>query len=402
MSDLQGLRITGPLTGFVPGLAAALEGAGYTPVSARFQLRLVAHVSRWMSDRGLAVEGLGDSAAAEYLTFRRGVGYTCGKSMKVLAPLLDYPRSIGAAPAASVSAEPSEVEALPADYLGYLLGERGLTPDSARGYVDLVRPLLADHLHGRVSDLAGLDTAGVTGFVIGRSRQLAPKTAQRMTSALRSFLRCLAVHGMADPGLAQAVPKVANRSAPLPGALPPAEVAALVDSCDRTTVNGSRDYAVLVLLSRLGLRAGEVAALALEDVDWRHGEIAVTGKGGRHDRLPLPADVGAAVAAYLRDARPADAVGRHVFIRVKAPHRGLSPGGVTQIVAAAAARAGLGVVFAHRLRHSAATGMLRAGADLAGVGQVLRHRRPATTAIYARVDAEALRALARPWPGSAV
>jgi integrase len=156
---------------------------------------------------------------------------------------------------------------------------------------------------------------------------------------------------------------------------------------------------MLLLMARLGLRCGEVAALGLEDVDWRAGQVTVCGKGGRRDLLPLPVDVGQAIADYLKVGRPATAIGRTVFVRVKAPHCGLSSGGVTQAVAAAARRAGLGTINGHRLRHSAATAMLTAaGGSLTEIGQVLRHRRPLTTAIYARVDVEALRTLARPWP----
>jgi integrase len=157
----------------------------------------------------------------------------------------------------------------------------------------------------------------------------------------------------------------------------------------------------LTLLARLGLRAGEAAGLELDDVDWRAAEIVIRGKGNWQERLPLPADVGQAVAAYLRRDRPASAEGRHVFVRVRAPHRRLTAGGVTQVVVAAGRRAGLGTLSAHRLRHTAATGMLRAATPLAEIGQVLRHRRQLTTAIYAKVDRKALRTLARPWPGGA-
>ena len=176
----------------------------------------------------------------------------------------------------------------------------------------------------------------------------------------------------------------------------------MLDGCDAGTASGRRDLAMLTLLARLGLRAGEVAALTLDDIDWRAGEITVTGKGRRSERLPLPADAGEAVAAYLRDGRPEPFEGaRNVFLRVRAPHRGLTSTGVSQAVFAAGQRAGIEGVFAHRLRHSAATGMLRAGASLPEVGQVLRHRRLLSTAIYAKTDVPALRALARPWPPEA-
>ena len=174
----------------------------------------------------------------------------------------------------------------------------------------------------------------------------------------------------------------------------------MLASCDPAVATGRRDRAVFLLLSRMGLRAGEVAGLGLDDIDWRRGEITVCGKGGRRDRLPLPADVGAAIVAYLRDGRPARALDRTVFIAAQAPREALSYTGITTIVAEAAARAGIpGPVHAHRLRHSAATAMLRGGGSLTEIGQALRHARPATTAIYAKVDVEALRPLGRLWPG---
>ena len=178
----------------------------------------------------------------------------------------------------------------------------------------------------------------------------------------------------------------------------PAQLRALLASCDRRTPTGRRDYAIVLLLARLGLRSGEVARLGLDDIDWRAGQLRVVGKGNRGESLPLPADVGAAIAAYLRRGRPASAQGRSVFVRVHAPHRALTAGGVGNVVNAAGERAGLGHVHAHQLRHSAATAMLRAGSPLAEVGQVLRHRTPFTTAIYAKVDQDALAVLARPWP----
>jgi integrase len=198
--------------------------------------------------------------------------------------------------------------------------------------------------------------------------------------------------------LVEAVPTVANwRLASLPKSLSVDEVAALLASCDRRTRFGRRHFAVLALLARLGLRAGEVAGLCLEDIDWRCGELIVRGKGPKEERLPLPADVGEAIAGWLQRGRPRCAA-REVFIRVRAPHRRLSPGGVSAIVRAACARAGVAEINAHRLRHTAATEMLRAGAGFDEIGQVLRHRSVLSTAIYAKVDRVSLRALAKPWP----
>ena len=227
-----------------------------------------------------------------------------------------------------------------------------------------------------------------------------PRSAKRIVTALRSLLRFLHVDGVLAVPLAGAVPSPAGHAlAGLPRALEPGQIQAMLDSCDPATATGRRDRAVLLLLSRMGLRAGEAAGLGLDDIDWRRGEITVRGKGSRRDRLPLPADVGAAIVAYLRDGRPAP----RWTARGSSPpstREALSYSGITTIVAAAAARAGIPRhVDAHRLRHSAATAMLRGGGSLTEIGQALRHSRPATTAIYAKVDIDALRPLCRPWPG---
>jgi integrase/recombinase XerD len=209
----------------------------------------------------------------------------------------------------------------------------------------------------------------------------------------------LHVTGRIDRPLAAAVPSPPGwTQTGLPKALSDRQVAALLACCDRSMVTGRRDFAILTLLARLGLRVGEVATLTLEDIDWRRGEITVHGKGNRRDRLPLPADVGAPVVDYLQHGRPSVALDRAVFLRAQAPYRGLTSTAVSTLVQVAGRRAGLGTVGAHRLRHSAATTMLRRGGSLAEIGQALRHVRPATTAIYAKVDEQALRTLARPWP----
>jgi site-specific recombinase XerD len=226
------------------------------------------------------------------------------------------------------------------------------------------------------------------------------RSAERLVNGLRSFLRFALVEGLIAGPLASAVPSVARWSgAGLPRGLACGQVTALLASCDRGRATGKRDYAILVLLARLGLRAAEIAALRLDDIDWRAGEIVVRGKGRTEERLPLPCDVGEAIADYLRHGRPRRPE-REVFLRAVAPLRGLAPEGVSEVVRAASERAGLGSFGAHRLRHTAGTQMLRAGASLPEVAQVLRHRSVATTCIYAKVDHLALRQLAMPWPGA--
>jgi integrase/recombinase XerD len=401
MVDPSRVRVVGPLQPFATGFAAELARQGYTPLSARTQMQLMAHVSRWLAVGGLGVRALDEAAVAAFVAARRDAGYTSYLSVCGLAPLLGYLRGLGAVPAAPVMGPEGPVESLLARYRRYLEAERGLVADAARGYVDAVRPFL-DRLAGPdVLDLADLGAGEVIAFVVARCPGQGRSAAKLTVVALRSLLVYLHVEGVIGSPLAAAVPSVAGwRLAGLPKALEPGEVRGLLASCDRSSVNGRRDFAILTVLWRLGLRAGEVAVLALDDVDWRAGELVVHGKG-RRERLPLAADVGEAMVAYLHDGRPLSAEGRAVFVRVKAPHRALTAGGVTMVVEAAARRAGLGTVHAHRLRHTAASEMLRAGASLPEVGQVLRHRRSGTTAIYAKVDREALRVIARPWPGGA-
>jgi integrase len=245
-------------------------------------------------------------------------------------------------------------------------------------------------------------TAGVvTEFVMAEARHGKVASAKAMTTRLRCFLRFLHVNGLTPISLVGAVPSVAGwRGASLPKALEAVEVARLLKSCDRRTSVGRRDFAILMVLSRLGLRAKEVARLQLGDIDWRLGELAVRGKGNRHDRLPLPVDVGEAIVGWLQRGRPRCAA-TEVFVRVRAPQRGLSSEGVSAVVWHACERAGMPRMGAHRLRHTAATQLLQAGGTLAEVGQALRHRSSGeVTSMYAKVDRRSLAALVRRWPGA--
>lgn len=395
--DPSRARVTGPLQPYAEGFTAELARLGYTSGSAYGQMLLMAHASRWLAGEGLDACGLTPEAAGRFLAARRAAGYVLYLSPKALGPLLGFLRRIGAAPEAPPAVRASPADALLGRYQRYLVTERGLAAETAADYAAKVRAFAAARVeHG----LAGLTAAEVTAFVAGTCPSMRKGTAKLTVTALRSLLSWLHLAGEIPGPLAWAVPAVASwRLAALPAPLEPAQVQAMLDGCDAGTASGRRDLAMLVLLARLGLRAGEVAALTLDEIDWRAGEITVTGKGRRSERLPLPADAGEAVASYLRDGRPEPFEGaRNVFLRVRAPHRGLTPTGVSQAVFAAGQRAGIEGVFAHRLRHSAATGMLRAGASLTEVGQVLRHRRLLSTAIYAKTDVPALRALARPWP----
>lgn len=398
MSDLSQVALSGPLERYAEGFASGLARQGYAPSSVVFHVRLLANVSRWLEARGLGAAALDLAAGEAFLAERRASGRSARLRAGSLEPLLGYLRDAEVVAAPGPLPPATQADAVLARYAGYLAAERGLSARTITRNVDLVRPFLAGLTRDGRLDLGRLTAAEVTAFVVSQSGER-PGAVPRMVTALRSLLRFLHVDGVTVAGLADAVPAVAGRKlAGLPKALAAGQVAAMLAACDQGTAVGRRDLAVLTVLSRLGLRAGEVAALRLEDIDWRRGELTVTGKGSRAERLPLPADVGSTIVAYLRDGRPRSGH-REVFLCARAPHRGMSRGAVTNVAARAARKAGLGTVHAHRLRHSAATAMLDAGGSLGEIGQVLRHNHALTTAIYAKVDIIALRAVAMPWPG---
>ncbi|MGH9137869.1 MAG: site-specific integrase [Acidimicrobiales bacterium] len=360
----------------------------------------MAHVSRWLDSQGLGVDELTPARVEEFLAHRRVEGYTLWLSTKAMVPMLEFLRGLGVVPTPPRSVPVIEAERLAEHYQAYLVQERGLAAGTMVGYLHVARLFCAARAVNGELHLDRLTAAEVTEFVLAECASRSVGSAKSVVCGLRSLLRYLYVAGHVESELDAAVPTAAGwRLATVPVTVGRAEVARLLASCDRRTTFGRRDYAVLTLLARLGLRAGEAAALELADVDWRAGEIVVRGKGRREERLPLPADVGEALAGWLRRGRPrCEAV--TVFTRVRAPHRRLTSSGVSNIVGAACARAGLPAVHAHRLRHTAATEMLRAGASLPEVGQVLRHASVLTTAIYAKVDHDRLRTLALPWPGA--
>lgn len=386
----------GPLGPWAAGMAGQLERLGYASSTAAKHMKLAGRLSRFLDHRGLAANDLSAEVVEEFFEDLHAHHGHSWPTPKAFVWLVDYLREAGVVAAAHSPAPRSREEELLVRYRQHLLDERGLAAKTVIARERTAQLFLAEHAGRELGDLDGGD---VSRFMTRQCRRLSLRSAERLVNGLRSFLRFALVEGVITVPLAGAVPGVARWSgAGLPRGLAGAEVAALLGSCDRRRAIGRRDYAILVLLARLGLRAAEVAALRLDDIDWQAGEIVVRGKGRTEDRLPLPADVGAAIAAYLRDRprRPE----REVFLRMCAPLRGLAPQGVSEVVRAASERAGLGSFGAHRLRHTAGTDMLRAGASLPEVAQVLRHRSVATTAVYAKVDHLALRLLATPWPGA--
>jgi site-specific recombinase XerD len=379
-------------------LGARLRASGYTPLTAVNVMRLMAHLSRWLSANGLGAADLTRGQVERYAAARRAEGRTSGLSPRSLDPILGMLTDAGALTPEEPAGPVSEEERLLAAFERHLLCERALTGSTAAAYVAYARRFLAGRAGRR---LDGATAADVTGAVLAEAEAVSASSAQYFVVALRAFLRFCFLDGLVEADLAGAALAVTGRRRfPLPRGISRADARALLAACDRRRRTGRRDYAVLMLLLRLGLRAGEAAALTLEDIDWRTGEITVHGKGRRDERLPLPADVGEAIAGYLTRGRPVTGR-REVFLRAVAPAGPLSRGGISFIVRRACRRAGVAEVGAHRLRHTAACEMAAAGAPLTEIGQVLRHQSLDSTANYARVGVAELRKLARPWPGGA-
>ena len=395
-SRVSQVVLTGPLASFADAYRVELRARGYTALTTVNEVRQMARFSRWLEARGLTAADVGGERVEEFLSVQRAEG-----RLGVLATDVDgfarrAWRSWGADRSELVPvASPSEL--LLAAFEGYLVSERALGVATAAGYVRGARRFL-DGLAGG-DGLAGLAAGEVTAAVVCQSAALSVAAARNFVCGLRAFLRFCFLEGLVESDLSAAGLFVAGRrSSPLPRGISRSDAAALLASCDRRTGIGRRDYAVLIILLRLGLRSIEVARMELADLDWRAGELVVRGKAGRQDRLPLPADVGAALAEYLslRGKRAS----RHVFLTVKAPTRPIRADLVGDVVQRACLRAGIAHVGAHRLRHTFASELLRAGASMVDISQLLRHSDLATTAGYAKVDLGRLRQVARPWPGA--
>jgi site-specific recombinase XerD len=392
----------GPLGPHIESFATLLAQQGYSRNKGWQKMRLVADLSRWLQHKRASLKELSEDQTDRYLRVRwRRVSRRVGDQI-TMSQLLQHLRQTRAIPNATPALR-SEIDLLERDYRSFLLQERGLTATSVQQYVTVARRFLCHRFSTGKVRLKNLCAQDVTDFVLQDTSRRGRRSAQLMATVLRSFLRFLLQRGRIATNLAAAVPTVAGwRLSELPRYLEVEQVEKVLRSCDRRQKVGKRDYAILLLLARLGLRAGEVANLALEDIDWRTGVLLVHGKGARLDKLPLPHDVGQALVDYLRKGRP-DCSCRRVFIQSKAPYVGFAnpPNTVCGIVRRALARAHIDSRHqgAHVLRHSLATRMLGNGASLAQIGQVLRHQQVQTTEIYAKVDLTSLSRLALPWPG---
>jgi integrase/recombinase XerD len=393
----------GPLGPYIDSYAAEMSSQGYAQHTSELQIRLVADFSCWLAKRRIQARKVTPELFRPYLRMRARRRRPTGNDLSALHRLLDLLIRQGVV-SAPVSPAATPAELLQSEFGLYLQQERALASTTQNCYLTFVSEFLTDRFGAGPVDLSCLCAADVTGFVRRRAAGIQSRRVQLMTTALRSFLGFARYRGDIDKDLAACVPAVANwKLSTIPRALPADQVELVLASIDRKTSMGRRDYAILLILARLGLRAGEIRMLTLEDLDWQEGLITVRGKAGRYSQLPLPVDVGAAIADYLQHGRPT-ASSRCVFLRVKAPTGGFQGQcGIGSIVRHALARAGIEAARtgAHQFRHALACQMLRQGASLSEIGELLRHRSPQTTAIYAKVDLVSLATLALPWPGGA-
>ncbi len=400
MSNVSWVDGGGPLAPFAEGYRAELARLGFTHNSVATHVVLMGQLSRWMSDAGVGVAELTEERVEGFFDARRAGGQNRVPTVRTVVPLFVYLRSGGIVPPPPF-APSTPLRDLLSRYRRYLAEDRGLAPSTVVSYAGTARLLLSERVlaGGGETGAENLCGADVTGFLLRECSRLAVGSAKNRVNHLRSLLRFLHLEGLIMRDLAAAVPPVAGwRDTALPATLAAGEVVELLSSCDRSQPTGVRDFAILTLLARLGLRSCEVAGLELDDIDWRGGELLVRGKVRGEDTLPLLNEVGEALVAYLHDGRP-EAKSPKVFLTSLAPMRGLKPASIGHVVRRACERTGRVPVGPHRLRHALATEMLRRGVALPDISQVLRHRDLATTQVYAKVDVAALRSVAQPWPG---
>jgi len=384
--SIRSLR-AGPIKDCIDLYVDRLRKDAYSTVSARFSIRIVSCFIRWLTERRYGLKDIDEQLAARFLKADdRGCLLRGGDrlSLSRLISVLREAQLIGPA----VPRTPDPAEQILEDFRAYLECRHGLCPTSSEAYAKHTRPFLRDMAITGTGHFARLAQADVLGYVERHAQDASAATAVSMCSRLRSFLRYLHVQGFIANDLAACIPSVRKwRFTALPTYLSAAQLRSVFQSCDQTTATGRRDYAVVMLLARLGLRAKEVANLTLDDIDWRAGEVSIWGKGRQRATMPLPPDVGTAVAAYLQDGRPVSD-SRELFLGVYAPHAGFpTAAGIRDIARRALRRAGVtGLAHggSHVLRHSLATELLRSGATLTQIGQVLRHKGNDTTRIMPR------------------
>ncbi len=403
-SVLQQFHV-GPLESYLNSFTVLLSDLGYTKFSMKRKIRLVAQFSQWLHQQHLGVNDLKEEVFYSFIKYQGRQNPVRRGSFAALRLFVQHLRGLGVISSSTIEIEDNPFHWIEHGFAQYLSQERGLSPETLANYIPLVRRFLSYCFKTDRIQLDKLRPADITTFFLRYAQSVKRSTAKLMVTSLRAFFRYLRLRGEIFTDLAEFVPTVSDwRLSDLPKSLEPEQVEYLLKSCNQSSKVGRRDYTILLLLARLGLRGGEVVAMTLDDINWDTGELIIRGKGPRKDKLPIPWDVGEALATYLQHVRPSCST-RRVFVRIRAPYQGFSSSvAICNIVQRALLRAKIETCHkgAHLLRHSLATHMLREGASLTEIGEILRHQSPNTTEIYTKVDIVSLRSLAQPWMGGEI
>lgn len=400
MSDPLKVHVRGPLVSLVIGFRGSLAASGYAPNTVSQQLQLIAHLSVWMLVNGLGTHDLSPSTIEAFFRHRRST-HRHLRTPRALVPFVAFLDGEGLDRTVDPATPLSVAEGILHRFGHYLSAERALRATTVENYLNQARPFVEWRFGLVGEDLSTLTANEITGFLQFRGVDESVGSIRVAATALRAFLCWTYLVQITPESLAGAIGPVAYSSyAGLPKALTTQQLQAVSGQAAVAVLAPLRNLALVSVFSRMGLRSRETAELRLDDIDWRAGTVFIAGKGGQTDVMPLPADVGAALARYLKDERPSSQA-REVFLQARAPHAPLGRSGVSMVVTCLGARAGIVPrIGAHRLRHTAATTVLAAGGSLTEAAQLLRHSSPVTTVIYAKVNLVALRTLIRPWPGS--
>ena len=395
----------GPLAPYLSTFTSLLSEQGYTKFSIKVKIRFVAKLSRWLDQQHLGVNDLKLELFDHFIKYRGTTNPIRRGDLATLKLMLRHLSAEGIIQFSAIRIDENPFHQIEDGFAQYLSHERGLSPETLTTYIPLVRCFLSNCFKADTIRLEKLCPKDITAFILSYTQSVKRSTAKLMVTSLRAFFRYLRFRGQIATDLAAFVPAISDwRLTGLPKSLEPEQIEGLLKSCDQNTKVGQRDYTILSLLARLGLRAGEIVKMTLDDINWDVGELIIRGKGPRKDKLPIPYDVGEALVAYLQHGRPACPT-RCVFIRARAPYQGFSSSvAICNIVQRALLRAKINSCHkgAHLLRHSLATNMLRKGASLTEIGEILRHQLPSTTEIYTKIDIVSPRSLAQPWLGGEI
>lgn len=398
MVILNRTRIMGPLAPHIQNIEKQLLASGYTRFSTNNRLIWTAQMSRWMHDRQLSPQSLKEADLQRFVRSRRRFASTFSRGY--LESIVSAMISVGAIskPEPLPTPAPSPIDLALEPFCAYLKHERAISESTQKSYTATVRRFLFKRFGSSVPRQQDITADDLIQFIVGESRHYKTSTTKYAVTALRSYVRFLYITEVISQDMTGAIPAIAGwRLSGLPKEVDPKIVSRILKASNRRTRTGCRDYAILLLLTRLGLRRGEVASLTLDDLDWARSELRIRGKGAKYELLPLSKEIGAALAKYLKKRGPCDDL-RSVFLTVNAPLRPIASNGIQGAFSRLARKAGVPVIGAHRLRHSVATQILRHGGSLDEIAQVLRHSSHDTTAIYAKVDFSALQTVVHPWP----